>query len=334
MAIVRTRRHWAALIGTIAFLLLIPLIVSNYYVNFLSNIFITVIAALGLQIVTGYCGQISLGQPAFIAVGAFTSAILTAHFHLSFWLALPLSGVAAGLVGLIGGAPSLRIKGFYLAMATVAIFYLIVWLITHLKITGGTGGLTVPPPQIGNMVFDTDKRMYYIVMIVTLIMTFYARNLVRTRVGRAFIAIRDNDIAAEVMGINLYYYKLLAFFISCFYAGVAGSLMAHWYLMVHSDQYTIVQAVFYIGMIIIGGMGSIPGTYFGVILVRLIDEVVLFCCPLLSSTFPWVGRAPAASLGVSAFGLVLILFILYEPNGLAYRWEVIKASYRIYPFKN
>ncbi len=332
MAIVRTWQHWAILLVTLALLSSLPIFVSHYLVSFVNGALITVIVVLGLQIVSGYCGQLSFGQPAFMAVGAYTSAVLTIHLDWSFWLALPLSGLAAGIVGLIGGAPSLRIKGFYLAMSTIAIHYVIMWLITHLGFTGGASGLSPPPPSLGEFSFDSDERMYYIIMPVALVMTAFARNLVRSRVGRAFVAIRDNDLAAEVMGVDLYRYKLVAFFISCFYAGVGGSLLGHWYTQVNPEQYTLFHALWYMGMIIIGGMGSIPGVYFGVIFVRILDELVLFVSPVVSETFPWIGMAPAAALGVMAFGLVLMLFLVYESRGLAHRWEVLKTSYRLYPF--
>jgi len=334
IAIVRTRGHWLLLIGSLLFLFILPLFAPYYLLNLTNNIFITVIVVLGLQIVTGCCGQISFGQPAFMAVGAFFSAVLTTKFGISFWIALPLSGLAAGVVGLIGGAPSLRIKGFYLAMGTIAIFYLTMWVITHLHITGGHQGLSVESPSIGSFVFDTDERIYYIILIITIILTFFARNLLRSRVGRVFVAIRDNDLAAEVMGVNTFYYKLLAFFISCFYAGIGGSLFCHWYTVVNSEQYTLIHGLNFIGMIIVGGLGSIPGVFFGVIFLRLLDELVLFGSPFLTELIPKLGIAPAASLGVMAFGLVLIIFLIFQPRGLAHTWEIFKTSYRIYPYKN
>jgi branched-chain amino acid transport system permease protein len=332
MAIVRTPLRWAVLLISLAGLGLVPVIGSYYLVGFLNNLGITIILVLGLQIVSGYCGQISFGQAAFMAVGAYISAILTQKAGLSFWIALPLSGVFTGLFGLVGGAPSLRIKGFYLAVATIAIHFVTMWLILHLEITGKSQGLTTAPPRIGSFVFDTDERMFYIIMPVMLLMTYGARNLVRTRVGRAFVAVRDNDLAAQVMGINLFYYKLLAFFISCFYAGVAGALWAHLTLVSHFEQFTLLHALWYIGMLIVGGMGSIPGVFFGVILIRVLDESVMIISPVLASWFPWLGSAPAAGLGVTAFGLVLALFLILEPRGLAHRWEIIKASVRLYPF--
>ncbi|MEW6614256.1 MAG: branched-chain amino acid ABC transporter permease [Thermodesulfobacteriota bacterium] len=332
IAIIRTKRHWGALIASLIFFFAFPLFGSYYIISFINYLSVTVIVVLGLQIVSGYCGQISFGQAAFMAVGAYTSAILTTKLGVSFWIALPLSGVVAGLIGIVGGAPSLRVKGFYLAMATIAIHFVVMWLILHLEITGATRGLNPPPPKLGNLVFDSDESMYYIIVFIMLLMTYAARNLVRSKVGRAFVAIRDNDLAGEVMGINLYYYKFLAFFISCFYAGIAGSLWAHWMQVVHPEQFTLFHALWYVGMIIIGGMGSIPGVFFGVIFVRALDELVMFASPPLAAAFPWVGMAPAASLGIVAFGIVLILFLIFDPRGLAHRWEIFKASYRIYPF--
>lgn len=331
IAIIRTWEHWTILLVILGILFILPLVASYYIVSLVNGILVTSIMVIGLQIVMGYCGQVSLGQAALMAVGAFGSTVLRLN-GLSFWLALPLSGIMAAIVGLIGGAPSLRLKGFYLAMSTVALHFMIIWTIQHLSITNYFTGLVCPPPQIGGFVFDTEYRIYYIIMPTTLLMTFFARNLVRTKVGRIFVAIRDNDLAAEVMGINLFYYKLLAFFISCFYAGISGCLLAHWYMVVNTEQFTLMQSVLFIGMIIVGGMGSIPGAFFGVIFLRLLDEFVLYMTPVMAQKFPWLGMNPAAAIGVIAFGLVLILFLIYEPRGIAHRWEVFKASYRMYPF--
>ena len=333
MAIVRTWQHWTILIGAVVILYVFPYFNPNYYfISLLNSLSFTIIVVLGLKIVTGFCGNISFGQPAFMAIGAYSSAILTTKYGFSFWFALPLSGIIAGLVGIIGGAPSIRIKGFYMAMATLAIHFITMWLILHLEVTGGYDGLFVLPPQIGNFNLDTYSSMYFLIVTIMLLMTFVARNLMRSKIGRAFVAIRDNDIAAEVMGVNLYYYKLLAFFLSCLYAGVAGSLNAHMLMVVHPEQFNMFDALWYIGMVIIGGMGSIPGVFFGVAFFRLLDELVLVISPHLARSFPWLGMSPAASLGMIAFGLILVIFIIFEPRGLAHRWEIFKASYRIYPF--
>ncbi len=332
IAIIRTPLRWTMLIISLGILSLVPVFGSYYMVSFLNSMAITVIVVLGLQIVSGYCGLISFGQAAFMAVGAYASAILTTKVGLSFWVAMPLAGIITGVFGLLGGAPSMRIKGFYLAVATIAIHFVTMWLLLHLEITGGTEGLNVEPPRIGSFYFDTDERMFYIIIPVMILLTYGARNIVRTRVGRAFVAVRDNDLAAQVMGVSLFSHKLLAFFISCFYAGVAGSLWAHLTMVCHPEQFTLLNALWYIGMLIVGGMGSIPGVFFGVIMIRVLDELVMLISPHLAGWFPWMGAAPAAALGLSAFGLVLALFLIFEPRGLAHRWEIIKASVRLYPF--
>jgi len=310
MAIVRTPFHWCVLVTAIAFFYFLPVLGLYDVIVFLNYVNILVIVALGLQMVTGYCGQVSFGQAAFMAVGAYSCAILKSYFGINFWVLLPLSGIIAGIIGVIGGAASLRMKGFYLAMASIAIHFVIMWLIVHLNFTGGTTGLSVSPPQIGNIFLDTDERMYYIILSVMLILTYSARNVVRSKVGRAFVAVRDNDLAAEVMGINVYYYKMLAFFVSCFYAGVGGCLWAHWIMVVHAEQFTFLNALWLLGMLIVGGMGSIPGVFFGVISIRLLEEFVLYISPVLASNFSWLGLAPAASLGVMAFGLIMVLFLI------------------------
>jgi len=332
VAIIRTPLRWGLLVAALAGLALAPFVCSYYVVSLINTLSITVIVVLGLQIVTGFCGQVSFGQAAFMAVGAYASAVFTTKFGLSFWVAVPLSGLFTGIYGLVGGTPSMRIKGFYLAVATIAIHFVTMWLVLHLEITGKSHGITVEPPRVGSFVFDTDERMFYLIVPVMLLMTYGARNLARTRVGRAFVAVRDNDLAAQVMGINLFYYKLLAFFISCFYAGVAGALWAHLTRVCHPEQFSLLHALWYIGMLIVGGIGSIPGVFFGVIVIRVLDEIVLLVSPFLASWFPWLGSAPAAGLGLSAFGVVLAVFLIKEPRGLAHRWEIMKASMRLYPF--
>jgi branched-chain amino acid transport system permease protein len=332
IAIVRTWQHWTILILSLVVLFTLPLWGLYYLTSLINYLSITIIVVLGLQIVSGYCGQISFGQVAFMAVGAYSSAILTTKLDLSFFIALPLSGLIAGLIGVIGGAPSLRMRGFYLAIVTLAIHFVLMWLLLHLDFLGANRGLNCPEPTIGSLAFDNDEKMYYLIVTVMVIMTFGARNLVRSHIGRAFVAIRDNDLAAEVMGINLFSYKLLAFFISCFYAGIAGSLMAHQNLTIHPDQFTLLKAIEYVGMIIVGGMGSIPGVFFGVFFLVVLNELVMILTPIVTNWFPHLGSASTASLGVMALGISVALFLIYEPHGVAHRWEIFKASYRLYPF--
>lgn len=332
MAIFRTKLQWVMLIALLAFLFTCPLYFSDRVLTILTIIGITIISVHGLNILTGYCGQISLGHAGFMAVGAYTSGILCAKLGWSFWAALPWAALAAGLVGIIFGLPALKLKGFYLIMATIAAYFIIMWVILQLyNVTGGADGLAVPRPEIGGMVLKSKSSYFYLVMSIACLATFLAKNLVRTRAGRAFIAIRDNDLAAEVMGVNLWSYKLLAFFIGCVFAGVAGSLLVHYIAFASVDQFPFMNSVWYLGMLIVGGMGSTTGAIFGAVSLKLLDELVTIVGPILSAA---VAPQAAASLSLIMRGLVIILFLIFEPRGLAHRWELVKAYYRLWPFSH
>jgi branched-chain amino acid transport system permease protein len=330
MAVLRTKTHWVMLLAFLILLFTCPLFFSDRILTIITIIGITIISVHGLNILNGYCGQVSIGHAGFMAVGAYTSGVLCAKLGWSFWAALPCAALAAGVVGIIFGLPSLKIKGFYLIMATIAAHFIIVWLILQLyDVTGGGDGLSVPRPRIGDFVFKSKSSYFYLVMIITCLATFLAQNLTRTRVGRAFVAIRDNDLAAEVMGINLWGYKLLAFFIGCVYAGVAGSLLVHYIAFASVDHFPFISSVWYLGMLIVGGEGSIVGGIFGAVSLKLLDELVTIVGPILSAV---VAAQAAASLSLIMRGLVIILFLIFEPRGLVHRWEIVKAYFKLWPF--
>ena len=333
MAIFRTKTQWALLLIGLVVLFTAPLWLSYYWLGVVNLIGITVIAATGLNLLTGYCGQLSVGHAGFIAVGAFTSAVLTTKLDLPFLLALPAAGLFAGATGIIFGIASLRVKGFYLAISTIAAQIIILWVIDHLNITGGFMGMSVPKAEIFGFTFKSPQSLFFLIMTVTVTVIFLAKNLARTRIGRAFVAIRDNDLAAEVMGINLFRYKLIAFFLGCFLAGIAGSLTAHWVTYVSAEQFSITESILYVGMIIIGGAGTTLGPILGAVIIRLLQQGVTYISPILESTFS--GNLPSgfsAGLGPFLFGLVIVLFLVLEPRGLAHRWNLFKASYRLWPF--
>jgi branched-chain amino acid transport system permease protein len=332
MAIFRTKTQWILLFAFLAFLFTCPLYSGDRILTILTIIGITVISVHGLNILTGYCNQISIGHAGFMAVGAYTSGILTAHLGWSFWAALPCAALMAGLVGILFGLPSLKVKGFYLIMATIAAQFIIIWFILQFRnITGGGDGLAVPRPEIGDFVFKSKASYFYLVMVIACLATFAAKNIVRTRAGRAFIAIRDNELAAEVMGINLWAYKLLAFFIGCVFAGVAGALLVHYVAFATVDQFPFMNSVWYLGMLIVGGMGSTAGVIFGVVSLKLLDELVVIVGPMLAVA---VAPQAAASLSLIGRGLIIIIFLIFEPRGLAHRWQMVKAYYRLWPFSH
>jgi len=333
MAIVRTKAHWVLFIGFLIVLFTVPLYMGNYWLGVFNLIGITIISATGLNILIGYCGQLSIGHMGFMAVGAYTSAILTTRFEMPFLVGLIAAGTMSGLVGIVFGLPSIRVKGFYLAISTIAAQFIIMWIIRQWGWTGGQLGMTVPFASIGGFVFRSGQSQYFLIIGITVLMVFFAKNLARTKVGRAFIAIRDNDLAAEVMGISLIYYKLLAFFIGCFYAGIAGSLFAHWNVSLTPEQFSFTDSILYVGMIIIGGLGTSVGPIFGVVFIRMLKEILTVnIVPFLENSLTMFPSGFATGVTPMVFGLVIVLFLILEPRGIAHRWNLFKASYRLWPF--
>lgn len=340
IAVVRTLPQWISLFIFLCFLAVFPILFPNrYLLNLVNTILIFIISAYGLNILTGYAGQISVGHAAFMGVGAYACATFMTSLKLSFWISLPLSGITAGLVGILFGFPSLRLKGFYLAMTTIAAQFIITSFFLHFykpEVLGGikfASGVTLKPIQLGSITFNTQENLYYLIMPCTVIMTFFARNLVRSRLGRAFVAIRDNDLAAEIMGISLFHYKLKAFFIGCFFAGISGAIYIAFMRIIRPDQYTLMDSIWILGILIIGGLGSHLGPIFGVIFVKLLDEVALLFAPALGKMLPAdLSSRIGASMGLVIFGIVVVLFLIIEPRGIAHRWEILKGRFRHWPF--
>ncbi len=453
MSIDRTARDklWKNL--AFAVLLLVPMLsvsgplglglISDQYVGLIARIAIFVIAVQGLNILVGYTGQISLGHAAFMAVGAYSSAILARELGFTFWTALPVSALLTGVIGLFFGLPSLRVKGFYLAMATLAAQFIIPWALRYPMedITGGTRPLTVPAPIIGpfasyaedaiddatplvfqagdayfvdvialeltqvggshpvielsepngdivpagdfNMTvfrdaageltgfsyiaskpgkyglrvtaaddsafhatvrrskalsFANESAMYYIIVPLSVFLMLLARNITRTRVGRAFISIRDNDLAAELLGINVFGYKLRAFFLSAVYAGIAGCLLAFERNSLSLDMFRLDISIEMLAMLIIGGAGYPLGALFGVTFIRVLQEAAIpaLRVPLagiLPNIFPFIEAVNITSaINPILFGGTLIVFLVLEPRGIAHRWEVLKAAWKLRPY--
>ncbi|NOX63835.1 MAG: branched-chain amino acid ABC transporter permease [Chloroflexi bacterium] len=333
MATIRRPWQWAALGLLLLALYTLPLYGSQSMVSLVNRIAISIIAVQGLNLLTGYTGQISLGQAAFMTVGGYISALLMIHLNWSFLLTLPAAALGAGLVGLIFGLPSLRVKGFYLAMSTLAAQFIIPWFTRNAfrDALNGAQGINVPVPVIFGIEFNTPQRYLYLTITILIITTIVASNAARSRLGRAFVSVRDNDLAAELLGINPFKYKLQAFFLAAVYAGVAGSLMAHHLRHINSETFNLTDSVLLLGMLILGGLGTNLGPFLGAAAVELLIELATLAGPFVSTYFP------AAAGGVQAlrplfFGFTLMLFLIFEPRGLAHRWQLIKASWRLRPF--
>ncbi len=332
MAIFETSFARWALVAFVAALALVPLVATSFWMDVLNRILIAVIAATGLNILTGFTGQISLGNAAFLAVGAYVTAFLSGRLGLPFPVVIPAAGVLTAVVGMIFGVPSLRLKGLYLAVATVAAHFVVEFTVVHWeKVTGGVNGISIPAAKLGPLELDGDKPLYALVLPLAAAMLLFAKNLFRTKVGKAFVAIRDQDISAEVMGVNVFKHKLLSFGVSSFYVGVAGSLLAYQARIISPENFPITVAIDQLGMVIIGGLGSVLGSIFGAVFITLLPEVLRLGTGALADSYPSLVTL-FASLKMGVFGLAIVLFLVFEPDGMAARWHRIKAYWKLYPF--
>ena len=325
----RTQRGWLVVLA--AALVGFPFMADEYWLYLACLIAINVASATGLNILTGYTGLVSLGQAAFMGLGAYTVAILETRLGTPFALNLLAGGVVAMLGGIVVGIPSLRVKGLYLAISTIAASVLAHFLFANLAITGGTSGLSVPPARLFGVALDTSFRLYWLIVPVAALMLLGAANLFRTRIGRAFIAIRDRDISAEVLGIALLRYKLLSFGLSSFYAGVAGGLWAYFFRVVTPESFPLIMSIFFLAAIIVGGMGTILGSVLGAVFMTLVPE-------LLKLVVGWLPLSSGAALVLSpvrtiVFGALIVGFLIFEPHGLAEIWRRVRRYFHLWPFR-
>jgi branched-chain amino acid transport system permease protein len=331
-ALFRTPASRAGLWVLLGAAVLFPFLASDYLLYLANLVGIFAIAALGLNVLTGYTGQISLGHAGFVGVGAYATAIVATRLGLPFWLAIPAGGAAACLAGAVVGLPSLRIKGLYLAIATLAAQVIFEWVFTNWTgVTGGIRGLNVAPASLLGFDFDTDRRTYFLVMAAAALHAYGAANLFRTRVGRAFIAVRDRDISAELMGIDLFRTKLTAFMVSSYYAGIAGGLLVYFTKVVTPESFPLSLSIQFLAMIIVGGLGSIKGTLFGAVFVTLVPEGLRAVAQAASRLSPdamsWL--APMKEI---VFGAMIVGFLVFEPHGLAEIWHRIRRVFWLWPF--
>jgi branched-chain amino acid transport system permease protein len=306
---------------------------ANEYHYFIMNlILINLIAAIGLQLLVGFTGLLSLGHAAFLGVGAYTSALLIVNFGLPFILTILIAGLVASFFGIIVGIPSLRIKGFYLMVATLAFQFVIDYIIIHWEsLTRGIRGIELPTPGLFGISLETNKAYFLFLFVLAVFFMWGAKNITRSKIGRALIAIRDNDVSAEIIGISIFRYKLLSFSVSAFYAGVAGALFAGQLRTAIPEDYTFLHSILFLAMVLVGGLGRMVGTVFGVIFITLVpvllDLLVSFIANVYDPNFT-VYLGPMKEL---VFGGLIILFIILEPDGLVGVWIRIRDYFRIWP---
>lgn len=327
-----TVRIWMGALGVS--LLLFPLVAGDYLLYLADLIGVLILGGLGLNILTGFTGQISLGHAAFVGVGAYAAAFGAARFGLPFFLTIPLGGVAACLAGMVIGIPSLRVKGLYLAIATLAAQVIFEWIfLSWDAVTGGIRGINVPPASLAGFPLNTDFRIYYLIYALVAAFTYFARNLFRTRVGRAFIAIRDRDISAELMGIDLFRYKILSFMVSSFYAGIAGGVWVYFTRVVTPEYFPLSLSIQFLAIIIVGGLGSIQGTIFGAIFITMVPELLKAAIEGAKAYYP-DAMSHLFPLRDIVFGAMIVGFLVFEPHGLAEIWRRAKRFFALWPFRN
>lgn len=330
---------WFWFIMLLISLLLFPFIAPNYYIYMANYMAINVIVTVGLNMLVGYTGQISLGHAGFFAIGAYMTVLSMTRFHLPFLLALLLGGFIAAFFGFILGLPALRLEGPYLAIATLGFGMAITQVIGRWQIFGGRMGIEVPSPAFGSFTLNSDVKIYFLIVCIAFLLTLMARNLMKTKVGRAFIAIRDSDIAAETMGVNLVYYKTLAFAVSAFYVGVAGGLMAFLLGFINPSSFNFILSIYFLAFVIVGGLGSIFGSIMGgivmtwlILVLDKVQELPYLGEALIFFSAKWMNLSGLPNISSIIFGLIIVLVVVFEPLGLYGFWIRTKIYWRTWPF--
>ncbi len=309
-------------------LLIIPMVMGEFYVGELGGVFIFAIAGVGLMLLVGYTGLISLGHAAFLGIGAYVNSVLLAQ-GVPFLVTLPVAGVFTAICGAAIGRPTLRMSGLYLAIATLS-FGSIVGTVFQkwTAVTGGFDGFAVPTPYVFGIPVEGATGVYYTSFVVLLFVLWMSVNLLRSPMGRAMVAIRDSEVSAQSMGIQLAKYKTLAFAISAGITGLAGALFAHYVRFLAPDAFDVLLSVQFVTIVFVGGLGSLRGAIFGAIFVRLLPQAIA----IVRDDLPFgIGRLPG--LEPSLFGLVLVLVILFQPGGMNGLWLKAKHWFQAYPFK-
>ena len=316
---------WYSVLGLV--LLGAPWLVSEYWLAQLIFVLIYGVVGLGLMLLSGFTGLFSLGHAAFLGVGAYTQAALT-NAGVPFPLALVAAGAVAAAVGVVVGLPALRVKGIYLAIATLAFGFIVEEVFARWeRVTGGNAGIHVKAPDVFGFKLDNDTSFYFACLVVAVLATLAVLNLLRSPTGRAFVAIRDSEVSAQSMGIHLARYKTLSFAISAALAGIGGALYAHKLQFISPDQFSLLQSVDLLLMIVIGGVGSVHGAFLGAIFLITMPQAIALAKDFLPET---IGQAPG--LQGTVYGIVLIAFVLFEPLGLYGRWLKLRTYLQIFPF--
>ena len=324
-------RKKCAVVGLLG-MAVFPLFSPPFFLHIANLIAVASIGSMALNLLSGNAGLLSLGQSGFMASGAFTTAIMAVNFSMPLWITVLAAGLVGAVLGFIAGLPSLRLKGIYLGLSTLAMHYIIVYGCSEYQFWSGSNfGIVIKPPSIGPLVLNNDRVWYYLLWIIAGIVGIFITNLLRSRPGRAWTAIRNRDIAAEVMGINIGYYKLLAFVVSTTITAMAGSLYAYYTNVASIEEYSFMLTISYLAMIISGGMGSVLGSIMGAFLITSLPHSLMYLFGLFEVS--GVLKDYFFSLQFALFGFVIIAFLLVEPLGLAEIWRRVRVYFELWPFR-
>ena len=312
---------------------LVPLVLNDYMLHLFNVVCIYAIVAVGLTIMTGYTGQLSLAHGAFFGIGAYTAALLAAWVNLPIFLVIPAAGAIATLFGALFAVPSLRLKPIFLPMATLAGQFIVEYVLVHwIPLSGGAKGFAMPKPVIAVPGLETELTLFYVTAICLLVIIWLSDNLLRSKIGRAFLAIRQNERAAAAMGIDGYPHRLFAFAVSSFLAGLAGALFAYSVETIVPAFFNLTLSIEFLAVMIIGGLGSIPGVIIGSVVIVFLKEIIGARAPLFMDSSIH-GSGPAMiSLYEFVLGLLIVLFIIFKPEGLASLYRKIKQGFDRWPF--
>ncbi len=332
----RTQIFWLTVLLT--FLFALPFLVKGYYLTVLNLMAVNAIVALGLNLLVGNTGQISLGHAGFVAIGAYTAVLLT-KAGVPFIFSFLGGGMMAALFGLILGIPSLKLEGPYLAIATLAFGLAVTVIIGRLDFLGGRMGVSVPKLSLKWTGLKYDVSLYYLIIIITILLTLIMRNIVKSRIGRAFQAIRDSDIAASAIGVNLTKYKLLSFALSAAYAGFAGALWAFYLGFISPTNFTFVLSIMFLATIVLGGLGFVGGSIMGAVVMSFLNlqlenvvDIPLLGGLIESFSENFMMHSAISNVSWVFTGLILILIIIFEPLGLYGIWLRVKIYWKTWPF--
>ncbi len=333
IALIQTRTERAGVVALVVLLLGFPFLASAFYLDLANQVFLAAIGSLSLMLLTGYAGQISLGHAGLLAAGAYTAGILSKEINAPIWLTLPAAALVGGILGVIFGLPSLRLRGLYLAVSTLALYFVVVYLGGEYETKRGySTGIMVDAPKIGGFTIHGDRAWYFILLIAALVALLICINLLRSKTGRAWRAIRAHETVAQALGIDVARYKLLAFVISSAMAAVAGALFSYYRSFVSVEAFSLFLSIQYVAMIIIGGMGSLLGALLGAVFVTIFPYVIEAGLLSLPGAQHYAGILFAVNY--AAFGAVMIVFLIFEPLGLVGIWQRVQSYFLLWPFKH